>query len=156
LDPRGRIYVVDPDNQRVVRIDDMQGNGWTALSSADASWADGFLPKAIAIDELGRIVLMDYLHDQLVRMEDLTGSNWITLGSTGSSRHQFLSAAGITTDRGLASTSPTPATIASFVSTISTAPRGRPLAARAPVLASSPPRPASRLMPPIASTSRIS
>ena len=62
VDGSGRIYVADTGNGRIVRVDDIDGCGWTtygapgAPSAADPQ-AVGRLraPVAVAVDEAGRL-----------------------------------------------------------------------------------------------------
>lgn len=149
-DSAGRIYVADRDNLRIVRMDDLAGNGWQSFSgvagtaicgelvdglgclkaiavdasgriymTADASVirinsmnGDGWTrfgptnsgpgsfnnPKGIQIDGQGRIVVVDADRHRIVRFNDMQGTGWTTFGSFGSGIGQFNRPEGIALD----------------------------------------------------------
>jgi streptogramin lyase len=77
VDKAGRIYVADLKNNRIVRMNDMTGAGWTTLSIS----ADGVNrfedPRAIFVDGAGQIYVMDLT--RIVRVNNMTGAGWTTL-----------------------------------------------------------------------------
>lgn len=103
IDSQDRIYVGDKCNYRVVRMDDMAGNGWTVLQSSGTGFADptcggvktlggsgvGQFNREIgglAIDSRGRIYIADEHNDRIVRVDDMDGSGWVEFkGITGNS-----------------------------------------------------------------------
>lgn len=69
VDREGRIHIADCTTDRVVRMDDMDGNGFTAL--------EGFsFPLGLSIDKQGRIWVADTGNDRIVRIDDITGEGW--------------------------------------------------------------------------------
>ncbi|HUZ18536.1 MAG TPA: 6-bladed beta-propeller, partial [Spirochaetia bacterium] len=58
-DSRGRIYVVDQGNSRIVRFDNMSGANWVTFGSY-GSGVDHFSgPTGIAVDGRGRVYVAD-------------------------------------------------------------------------------------------------
>jgi streptogramin lyase len=80
VDRLGRIYVADRDNNRVERMDDMQGTNWTSLPLVGTGSGNGpglfFGPTGIALDAIGNIFVADQSNYQVVRMGDMLGANW--------------------------------------------------------------------------------
>jgi len=69
VDAEGRIYVADCGTDRIVRVDDMEGNGFAVLK--------GFsFPIGLNIDKKGRIWIADTGNNRIVRIEDITGEGW--------------------------------------------------------------------------------
>jgi len=87
VDPEGRIYIADTLNERIVRIDDMSGRGWSATNHF------GF-PDGVAVDAHHRIYVADTREHRVVRMDDLTGRGWVEW-NTGRSSAPW----GVTVDR---------------------------------------------------------
>jgi sugar lactone lactonase YvrE len=90
FDTRGRIYVADRDHNRIVRMDDLAGNGWTAFSGIGANMlgAPGCSGLSnppvgcvisVAVDAAGRIYVVT--SGRLVRIDDMTGAGWTTLAN---------------------------------------------------------------------------
>jgi DNA-binding beta-propeller fold protein YncE len=67
------IYVADWANHRIVRMHDMQGNGWTTLGGPSSELQLRF-PVGIALDPLGRLLVSEQYHHRLLRMNDMTGA----------------------------------------------------------------------------------
>ncbi len=88
VDDRGRLYITDSANDRVVRVDDMTGAGWTALGRTGAGRHEFVFPTGIALDGAGRIYVTDENH-RVVRMADLTGAGWSSYGTMGAARGSF-------------------------------------------------------------------
>jgi DNA-binding beta-propeller fold protein YncE len=78
-----QIYVSDTDNDRIVRMDDMTGAGWTALGSRGKGTNQFHRPTAIFVDASGRVYVADYLNDRFVQMDDMTGRGWRAIGPYG-------------------------------------------------------------------------
>ena len=81
-----RIYIADTFNNRIVRIDDMTGAGWT-------SFGIGVAPTSVAVDGSGRIYFSDYYNNRIGSALNMSGSGLTFLGSTtpGSGVGQFRS-----------------------------------------------------------------
>lgn len=100
--PEGDIYVLDTNNHRVVRINNMTGLGWTAFGSGGSGVNQFRFPGFIHIDGSGRILVSDNTfpdgNNRIVRVDSMTGAGWITFGSTGTGVNQFIGPSGIFTD----------------------------------------------------------
>jgi DNA-binding beta-propeller fold protein YncE len=93
--PPGRIYVADRENNRIVRMNDMTGAGWTTFG-AEGSGTNQFNdPFSIFVDGAGRIYVTDNRNNRIVRMNDMTGAGWTTFGTAGSGTNQFRRSVGI-------------------------------------------------------------
>ena len=101
LDSKERIYILEQGIPRVIRVDDMQGNGWTAFGKkgtildewvpevhcgeSPLPWkSDGVNvfsgPKAMTVDYQDRIYVIDKCNYRVVRFDDMTGKNWVSFG----------------------------------------------------------------------------
>lgn len=91
LDCSGRIYVADRDNHRIVRLDDLAGNGWKAFSGAGAN---ALAPRpedfitAVNVDRAGRIYVLG-ARSRIVRIDDMDGNGFVSLGPTRSGPGSF-------------------------------------------------------------------
>jgi hypothetical protein len=74
LDAQGRIYVAD--GNRIVRMNDITGNGWTAFGSHGAGTGQFNYIVGLAVDGKGRIYASDFFNNRLVKMDDITGAGW--------------------------------------------------------------------------------
>lgn len=98
IDGGGRLYVADRDNRRLVRMDDIAGNGWTEF----AGTAGNVLAPPVAFsgtygvarDTAGRLYITSPL-DRLVRVDDMAGAGWRTFQLSGSN---FFSARDVALD----------------------------------------------------------
>jgi len=90
VDRAGRIYVADSGNNRIVRMDDMTGAGWTALGHRGAGVNEFCYPAGIFVDGAGRIYVADECNHRVVRMNDMTGAGWTALGNRGTGVNQFV------------------------------------------------------------------
>ncbi|HJZ58383.1 MAG TPA: NHL repeat-containing protein, partial [Gemmataceae bacterium] len=86
VDARGRIYVADFDNFRVVRFDDMTGANWTAYGEYGTGVGQFINPCGVCLDAHGRVYIADQGNDRVVRIDDMTGANWTAMGSFGTDR----------------------------------------------------------------------
>src|SRR5437667_1337017 len=95
--PVPKIYVVDESNNRIVRMDDMTGAGWTAFGVFGSGPNQFRLPIGIYVSAAGQIFVTDAFNHRIVRMDNMTGAGWITLGgpAAGSGMSQFSSPTGI-------------------------------------------------------------
>ena len=73
LDGGGRIYVADYGNNRVVRMDDMNGTGWTAFGKPGSGSNQFNHPARVAVDSGGRVYVADMSNSRIVRMDDMSG-----------------------------------------------------------------------------------
>ncbi len=78
--PSAQIYVTDLGNNRIVRVDDMSGAGWTTLGSQGGGTNQFDKPRGIFVDASGRIYVADTGNDRIVRMNDITGAGWNRIG----------------------------------------------------------------------------
>ena len=89
VDSKGRIYIPDTRNRRVIRVDDMQGNGWVTYGQPvegkkeDANVGKFYGPNAIRLDSKERLYVIDQSYTRVVRFDDMTGKNWVAFGKTG-------------------------------------------------------------------------
>ena len=79
----------DRRNDRIVRIDDMTGAGWTTLGTKGSGVNQFDTPIGIFVDATGRIYVTDTVNSRIVRINDMTGVGWTTLGSSGDGKSQF-------------------------------------------------------------------
>ncbi len=89
--PGSGIFVVDAGNNRIVRMNDMTGAGWTTLGGPAAGGGTNQFkaPGGVFVDTAGRIYVADAGNHRLVRVNDMTGAGWTTLGSSGNGKGQF-------------------------------------------------------------------
>ena len=69
----GTIYVADCFNNRIVQVDDMQGNGLKTYGSSGKTQGKFIHPTMISQDASGLIYVSDYDNDRLVRIENMEG-----------------------------------------------------------------------------------
>jgi len=75
--------VTDSSNNRIVRINDLTGAGWTTFGRK-GSGANQFLnPIGIFVDVAGKIYVTDSWNNRIVRINDLTGAGWTTFRQEG-------------------------------------------------------------------------
>ncbi len=98
VDSRGRIYVADQGNSRVVRMDDMTGKNWIALGRDGAGRRQFSDPFRITVDSAGRIYVADKNNDRIVRFDDMAGTRWVAFGKRGKGRGQLFGPTGIALD----------------------------------------------------------
>jgi hypothetical protein len=81
FDSRGRIYIADTGNGRVVRMDDITGANWTTLSQSPVINSYVFsigAPIGVALDASDRIYITN--GSQVIRVDDIAGTNWTSIG----------------------------------------------------------------------------
>jgi ribosomal protein S11 len=99
LDSLGRIYVADSGNNRIVRIEDMTGAGWTSFGSPGSGVGQFNLAAGIALDLNNRIYVADVYNNRIIRIDDMTGAGWTSFGSSGSGVGQFSYPHGVAVDQ---------------------------------------------------------
>ena len=97
VDSAGRIYIVDTKS-RVVRIDDMDGAGWTTFGPTPIGPGSFLGPKVVILDRQDRLYASDTAGHRIVRFNDLQGTGWTTFGSQGSGVGQFNRPEGLALD----------------------------------------------------------
>src|SRR5262245_31259172 len=102
-----RIYVTDLENNRIVRMNTLDGVGWVSLGSLGSGvnqfhnpWGIFVEPKNPAVLSpfdlgWGSIYVTDSLNHRVVRVNDMTGTGWTTLGTQGTGAMQFNAPAGL-------------------------------------------------------------
>jgi streptogramin lyase len=101
----GSIYVTDSLNNRVVRMNDMTGAGWTTIGTQGAGVKQFNTPAGlcVALDHPSippkrHIYVADRLNHRIVRFDDMSGAGWITLGTQGDGIKEFNEPIGIHVD----------------------------------------------------------
>ena len=74
----GKIYVGDCAANRIVRINDMIGTGWTTLGSQGNGKMQFGWPGYLALGPDGKIYVADTTNNRVVRVNDMTGAGWTT------------------------------------------------------------------------------
>lgn len=92
------VYITDTYNYRIVRIDDMTGDNWTAIGKSGAGKYQFGLPWGLYVDAAGKIYVTDSTNCRVVRMDDISGKNWTSLGQCGSGSLQFNNPTGVSVD----------------------------------------------------------
>ncbi|HLW70777.1 MAG TPA: choice-of-anchor D domain-containing protein [Candidatus Binataceae bacterium] len=92
------IYVADTGNNRIVRMLDMLGSGWTTLGKAGSGINQFSAPWGIAVDSAGKIYVTDSTNCRIVRMDNISGKNWTSYGTCGAGTGQFSSPKGLWVD----------------------------------------------------------
>jgi streptogramin lyase len=93
VDSTGKIYMTTTlDRPRLVRIDDMDGAGWTTFSPSTGGL------KSVVVDRQGRIYFSDNANHWITRIDDMQGRGLVTLGALGTGVNQFNEPEGLTID----------------------------------------------------------
>src|SRR3989441_6291482 len=95
--PIPAIYVADESNNRIVRMDDVTGAGWTPFGTFGSGMNQFRFPSGIYVSAAGQIFVTDAFNHRIVRMDSMTGTGWTALGGppAGSGMNQFSSPSGI-------------------------------------------------------------
>ena len=90
VDSKGRIYIPDTLNDRIIRVDDMTGKGWVTYGTSGKTEGQNsprigkfISPSAVRLDSQGRIYILEQSLTRVVRIDDMTGKNWVALGKPG-------------------------------------------------------------------------
>jgi streptogramin lyase len=89
VDRNSRIYHVDANKHRVVRVNNMDGGGFISFGSFGSGTGFFNNPTGIFVDKSDRIYIVDAGNSRIVRMNDMSGAGWTTLGSFGSGVGRF-------------------------------------------------------------------
>jgi len=92
--PVPKIYVADASNNRIVRMDDMTGAGWTPFGTSGSGMNQSNGPFGIFVSA-GQIYVADRNNNRIVRMDSMTGAGWTEFGTFGNGPNQFSSPFGI-------------------------------------------------------------
>lgn len=82
LDNQGRIYVVDTQGMRIVRMDDITGANQVSFGGPGSGVGQFDNPVKVALDAQGRIYITDGDNLRVVRIDDMSGAGWITFDLT--------------------------------------------------------------------------
>ncbi|MHB9131571.1 MAG: hypothetical protein ACYDBB_10845 [Armatimonadota bacterium] len=82
-------YIADTGNNRIVKVNDWTGAGWTALGTFGRDNLQFNGPSIIRLGPDGKIYVLDRYNARVVRMDDMTGAGWVSLGSIGKGEKQF-------------------------------------------------------------------
>ena len=93
--PVPKIYVADASNNRIVRMDDMIGAGWTPFGVFGSGPNQFRFPSGIYVSTTGQIFVTDASNHRIVRMDNMTGTGWTAFGTLGSGMNQFNAPFGI-------------------------------------------------------------
>src|SRR5439155_14174130 len=86
--PVPKIYVADESNNRIVRMDDMTGAGWTPFGVFGSGPNQFRFPSGIYVSTTGQIFVTDASNHRIVRMDNMTGTGWTAFGTLGSGKKQ--------------------------------------------------------------------
>ena len=100
LDAEGRLYIADRENHRLVRMDDIAGNGWLALTGAGGDRLSNPATRttcvssnhgtySVVLDLAGRIYIADNQGHRLIRIDDISGRGRVEFGSHGNGVSRF-------------------------------------------------------------------
>lgn len=87
IDSQQRIYVSDNGNNRIIRMDNITGQGWVELDISSYNPSQGYV--GIALDSTNRIYLLIKLQNKVIRLDGMTDSTAETFGSSGTGVNQF-------------------------------------------------------------------
>lgn len=90
VDSKDRIYILDQKNLRLVRVDDMEGNGWKTLDFSSGELMSVGM-RSVHIDARDRIYITDEAKHRIVRMDSIEGDNLVSYGTYGTGQGQFAS-----------------------------------------------------------------
>lgn len=87
----GRIYSVDPENNRITRMDDITGKNKVTYGSAGSGIGQFSRPSDIFVTSDGHIYITDQYNHRLVRLNDMNGTGWTELNNVfGNPRALFV------------------------------------------------------------------
>lgn len=80
VDNAGHIFVADMN--RIVRMDDMEGHGWTTYGTRGSGTGQFVWAHALAFDRRGRLHVGDKGNHRVVRVDDMNGAGWVALDAS--------------------------------------------------------------------------
>src|SRR5437016_13293296 len=92
--PVPKIYVADASNNRIVRMDDMTGAGWTPFGTSGSGMNQSNGPFGIFVSA-GQLYVADRNNNRIVRMDSMTGAGWTEFGTLCNGPDQLSCASGI-------------------------------------------------------------
>src|SRR5438552_3260632 len=78
--PVPKIYVADESNNRIVRMDDMTGAGWTPFGTSGSGPNQFRFPSGIFVSAARKILVTNASNQSIVRVDIMTGEGRITVG----------------------------------------------------------------------------
>jgi DNA-binding beta-propeller fold protein YncE len=103
----GAIYVSDGSlpgsrGDRIIRMADMTGSGWTAMGSTGAFNFQFSSPRGLYVHAVEKIFVADQMNRRIVLLEGLgTGAGFTAFGTQGAGAGQFLEPFGVSLDGGM-------------------------------------------------------
>ncbi|HUJ79247.1 MAG TPA: NHL repeat-containing protein [Nitrospiria bacterium] len=79
IDSNGKIYIADFGNNRIIRMDNMNGDNWITYDAANSGQGQFSGPWGIAVDSGFRIYVADSVNKRIVEFDDMNGSNFKSL-----------------------------------------------------------------------------
>jgi DNA-binding beta-propeller fold protein YncE len=89
IDSNGRIYVADYGNNRIVRMDNMNGDNRLTFGSMGIGQGQFSGPSGIAVDSSFHIYVADSGNNRIVEIDNMSGAGWTELGTLGNGSKQF-------------------------------------------------------------------
>lgn len=89
IGPDNRIYIADTGNNRIVRMNSINGSGEVFYGSYGSGTGQFNNPQGIAIGYDSKIYIADSGNNRIVRMDDINGAGWATYGSYGTTQGYF-------------------------------------------------------------------
>ncbi|HSE39766.1 MAG TPA: NHL repeat-containing protein [Acidobacteriota bacterium] len=96
-DSRGRIFVADQVNHRIVRMDNLVGKNWSTLTFPQ-SGKSKVVPMDISMDRAGALYISDAANDRVIRLGDFSLKKWKEFGKSGEGVNRFQRPSGIFVD----------------------------------------------------------
>jgi streptogramin lyase len=92
-------YTSTTHSDRIVRISDMTGVGWTTAGGPGSGTNQFSFPRGIYVYSIEKIYVADESNHRIAMFEGMTGAAWTTFGTQGYGPNQFADPIGITLDR---------------------------------------------------------
>lgn len=92
-------YTQTTQSNRIVRMSDMTGTGWTTFGSTGSGANQFSFPRGMFVYSIDRIYVADESNHRIVNFQGMTGAAWTTFGTQGYGVNQFADPLGITLDR---------------------------------------------------------
>lgn len=88
VDTTNRLYINDSTNHKIIRVDDLNGTGWTDFDYLPFLLDINDSNSSLAIDSLNRIYIASRNGSELIRFNDMTDVNPTTYGTFGTGNGQ--------------------------------------------------------------------